>query len=63
MCPLYSQAKLREIGFITYALGKPLDPFIQVRTDAHPLDMRSFVYAGFIPVPGISLGLTPAILR
>ena len=25
------QAKLREIGFITYALGKPLDPFIQVR--------------------------------
>ena len=26
------QAKLREIGFITYALGKPLDPFIQVRS-------------------------------
>ena len=26
---LLDHAKLREIGFIVYALGKPLDPFMQ----------------------------------
>lgn len=26
---ILDHAKLREIGFIVYALGKPLDPFLQ----------------------------------
>ena len=35
-CVAVLQAKLREIGFITYALGKPLDPFIQVWSAMSP---------------------------
>jgi UDPglucose 6-dehydrogenase len=26
---ILDHAKLREIGFIVYAIGKPLDPFMQ----------------------------------
>ena len=29
---IMDHAKLREIGFVTYALGKPIDPFLQKTT-------------------------------
>lgn len=57
--------ELRKIGFVVYALGKPLDPFLQVRWGLyHSALIQQLpchqVCSSSLPLPGPGGGCTPA---